>query len=540
MKRLVHLMRLLVIGGIFAQAVAQQGPQKPSSFLDPDHDVYFIELLDSIVEYTLGDAGDSSRLNLWIYEREGYPVVLKSYHYTWLSETHTYRLNERYENSYTVDGVPLLHAHYYYSWALDQWRGCDSEGCGKKYWEYDDQGNEIVRGQAYWDKNSRNWKRELEYRYAWDDHHNKVRTEQYGYDQYTGKWQGSSKWEHSYTADNKVWGYVDYLWDPSIDDWMARNKSVSYYPDAFTMCSDYFTWTGAVTGWELGGFEKIEIIPESLNEPEVTIRQYRYLDEENWRNSTRIEHSYDKNGNCLLMTYQMWDGVNNVWMNTNREVRTFNDRNQILTEEYYRWDKQKNRWLGGHPFISGPGKTIYTYDVFGNLMTYTHFEWDMGQDVWVGHDNYRIELSRNTDGQVSEELQYDWDPEENEGFAARKIVLNYLPDGRPDYQTKWAWENDLKEWRPVVRYFFFYAQTSQVRHVDENAMTVFPNPADDLIRVDGLSQPVLFELFNLQGQLVLQKQATDNQLDVSALPAGVYWLVLYQHFKVNRTKVVIY
>ena len=56
----------------------------------------------------------------------------------------------------------------------------------------------------------------------------------------------------------------------------------------------------------------------------------------------------------------------------------------------------------------------------------------------------------------------------------------------------------------------------------EHNVSLFPNPADDVFRIDGIV-PDETLIYNALGQLVKSVNAT-NEVSVSDLPAGVYLL----------------
>ena len=73
---------------------------------------------------------------------------------------------------------------------------------------------------------------------------------------------------------------------------------------------------------------------------------------------------------------------------------------------------------------------------------------------------------------------------------------------------------------------------NSVSNINNDSISVYPNPASGKIniRIDGMNNKVVFSLYNMLGQAVLQKaaiaddKATIHSVDVSTLPAGVYHL----------------
>lgn len=63
----------------------------------------------------------------------------------------------------------------------------------------------------------------------------------------------------------------------------------------------------------------------------------------------------------------------------------------------------------------------------------------------------------------------------------------------------------------------------------ESVVTIFPNPAGEKIRIETGEKFKTATVFSLDGKVVLQQQFLEtgiNELDISALPNGAYWLLL--------------
>jgi hypothetical protein len=55
---------------------------------------------------------------------------------------------------------------------------------------------------------------------------------------------------------------------------------------------------------------------------------------------------------------------------------------------------------------------------------------------------------------------------------------------------------------------------------------LFPNPATTTISIDGISTPSKAEVYDISGKLLLTKQLTNSQLDISNLAKGLYFIKL--------------
>ena len=71
--------------------------------------------------------------------------------------------------------------------------------------------------------------------------------------------------------------------------------------------------------------------------------------------------------------------------------------------------------------------------------------------------------------------------------------------------------------------YIAYFQYNDVEEVTATAFSVYPNPANDKIRVDGLRGGAEIRIFNIMGEEMMRKVVyDDNEIDVSCLPSGIY------------------
>jgi hypothetical protein len=66
----------------------------------------------------------------------------------------------------------------------------------------------------------------------------------------------------------------------------------------------------------------------------------------------------------------------------------------------------------------------------------------------------------------------------------------------------------------------------QTSNLDETLITVSPNPSINNLYIDGLVNSTLVTVYDLSGKIVLSKQLNGNQLDISMLEKGLYFIKL--------------
>lgn len=90
----------------------------------------------------------------------------------------------------------------------------------------------------------------------------------------------------------------------------------------------------------------------------------------------------------------------------------------------------------------------------------------------------------------------------------------------------------------------YHRDNTGLQNVAYNELKVYPNPSTGILYVDGAASAGLsFRLLSISGQLVVDKHLTDNAMDVSYLPQGLYFYAIkdsngnvVQRGKVNLVK----
>ena len=76
----------------------------------------------------------------------------------------------------------------------------------------------------------------------------------------------------------------------------------------------------------------------------------------------------------------------------------------------------------------------------------------------------------------------------------------------------------------------------------ENGLTIIPNPSNDKITISlpAITGNTQLSIFNVSGEKVLERQLTDTetQLDISALPRGVYFVRVQDEKMIEVMKLI--
>ena len=85
-----------------------------------------------------------------------------------------------------------------------------------------------------------------------------------------------------------------------------------------------------------------------------------------------------------------------------------------------------------------------------------------------------------------------------------------------------------------------YSNVVMIKVAGNTSITVYPNPANNIVTVSGLSQPGVLSIINYSGSTVLTTSANSSSIsfDVSRLPEGLY-VVRFSNSKININKKLV-
>jgi hypothetical protein len=73
--------------------------------------------------------------------------------------------------------------------------------------------------------------------------------------------------------------------------------------------------------------------------------------------------------------------------------------------------------------------------------------------------------------------------------------------------------------------FYLNDSNTAVADVQSSGWSIYPNPASDLLYINGLNnESATVTIFDVSGKIVINQSLTNNTIDVSSLPKGIYIL----------------
>lgn len=168
-------------------------------------------------------------------------------------------------------------------------------------------------------------------------------------------------------------------------------------------------------------------------------RYYNEWDGSAWANEARYLYEYDKDANCVLLTYQEYKYSSYYqyyyYSTQGRTIYLYNSNGYLETVidqdyDYGEWENSE-RW-------------DYTYNSSGNLISLTSQYWT--DDAWKNY--WRYLYTYNTKQLVTEEIYQNWNAGTWENYYRNTYTYNTSNNKTLMIHQLWgnsSWENDSKE-----------------------------------------------------------------------------------------------
>jgi len=191
-------------------------------------------------------------------------------------------------------------------------------------------------------------------------------------------------------------------------------------------------------------------------------------------------------------------------------------------------DGKAGLWLGnvddlfkmGTP--RGIGSTWKETQVNANIPSFPY--------LMQGYTNKKVLLSHNLNETVNFTLEIDFMAEGSfvKAFtipvkAGETVTFNF-PTG---FNAQWV--RTVTDKDCVATATFYYNinadDTNGIRQITDNELLVFPNPATDVLNIQGLKKPSKVLIYNISGNIV-RSEMVKSQLNISDLTQGLYFIKL--------------
>lgn len=499
-----------------------EGPEKPNFFIDPDYDTYFIDNLDSIVQFSYPFNTDPLRTKKWEYSWNG--KLRTSTNYFWEADESHYYLSGEFQFEYNLKGNPVYQSHFTNNWVSNFWLGCDMYGCGKKEWFYDEYDNQILKNQYLWSLHEKDWIIEEQWQDEYDERGNQTLEAHFNRDHYTNRWKGNYKNEYSYLPDNLLWANFVYGWNEKDQDWVFFLKILSSYPDNNTLNWTYYNFNDVDNSWDES--EKRKNITEYFPEEQIEVlisKRWNY-DSVKWINYTKTINHLNSKGISDQYEFYLWHPYDGYWIPMSRIDRDYDSQGRLSMEASFRWSTQDSTWLGENDNLSYFGKRTYTYNDQDKLVEFHQYDWNWQTKDWIGQTDGRIELAYNSKGEMTEEIRYNWDYSNYEWIPAIKTITDFDLSANVESQNIYIWNTNQQDFVKEKSYFYHYSSTSGIGQTLNSDLKIFPNPSDGIVNISGIIGTRDIKIYTINGRLLDSYTTDSDQINIHHLSPGVFIL----------------
>ena len=399
----------------------------------------------------------------------------------------------------------------------------------------------------------------------------------YDFNNTTKEFEGVDRTDFTFAADDvTLLIETSYTWNSTTKDWEFANKTEVEYDQngneigGSVYLMDNFTKTlylDKKTSFEydknnneiLAMVYSLSSITEKLepdtkteyvvNENGKVLQETYYVRHYDSNTSTyslitsnRLTFTYHTDGRIKSLLEENWDGPKGLWVGVRKEVNTFNEFDQNTIFDSYKWDTATETWI---PFY----QNVFSYPTTTASVGYNTFNiylWDTTNNIWL-HRRDAIS-TRDENGNLIKYMMMSWrattDTNGNQdgvwdgyvnfefthdlNFTSNQLLTFMSSNDHPNKvltMTGYKWLNGAWTVNDVATYYYSQQELSAVSQTLKEESKLFPNPAKDFITVksDRKSSNSIFELYNLQGSMVLSTVLTnDNKVSIEQLAKGAY------------------
>ena len=384
-----------------------------------------------------------------------------------------------------------------------------------------------------------------------------------------------TKRTYKYNADGFKTEYITHAWISEDEGWLNKMKNEWTINDDSTFIEKFvFKWDTTSEEW----LSSQKYSTHILQKQDSTILYNLDESTNSWIEQYKQIENYDDDDYSINYIQYKWD--NSSWVNNMRERSEFDANHNILDYCMESWSNFESEWR----ILWGAEKK---YDSVNHIIQHNQYlsgssivEKEYDFKVYLNYDSRGYKTSEyfykcspdNQEGWLVSKYEYDndsapeyiirylysWDTTTKVWSTSNKTDYTYTIEGDETSQivSKWSdsvfvnqrkweyefdnygnltyynfspWDENSKQWilNSETNYYYSALKPSGLIDIDiNNSCVVYPNPANEYFFLDLQEnlQNTSFQLFNMQGQLVLTKLISENfsLINIENLNRGIY------------------
>lgn len=240
---------------------------------------------------------------------------------------------EKGENLYNDNGMLTRQITYFWDYDTNDWYERV-----KYIFDYDAQGNEILREYSLKSDEKSPWEGQSKNVYRYDASRRIIYDEYFKFSK--GAWTNDTKKHYTFSPTGKSTSYTEYEWYDQSWKGVKRDSTTYNTDDSLKMQINY-RWDSDTNKWD--SWDKTEYEYTSRDSVNTETKKfYRFRDNqcEPWNFS-----SESRGPKSFAISQGMWDDASGSWTETSKQA-SYVDKDSYLVSEEYGWDREQNELVG--------------------------------------------------------------------------------------------------------------------------------------------------------------------------------------------------
>ncbi|MBE0640123.1 MAG: T9SS type A sorting domain-containing protein [Bacteroidales bacterium] len=434
------------------------------------------------------------------------------------------------------------------------------------YIPVDQRNGKFVKDSTYfynWDVLSLGWANVERYKVTERDQFgNYIRALTTAFDQESATWVNQKRRENNYYDSINPHYILGFIWDSKAENWKMsdsiyyntqRNPVISWYKiwdaNKFRFSQGrrvFYQYTENNLPFQYdtdnfdtlsGSWKKYQQVHFTHNENDLLHQQLLKLWKDNffWEDSLRTTYMYNNENHVGEVLQESWTDEG-AWENTRKTIQFYTGFGSPEEVIQLKWNGQTQGW-------DSLSYSYYTYDGQERPETIIQQKWDDYVNGWLNHSK-TMNFYDESGNRVSILQQY-WDAFGNFWVNLSNSAYSFDEDGNAIGFTYQFWDEDSEQWFNIYKdeSWWSFFEPASVQDASLPQISVFPIPALQFIQIDiqEFYTDCQLTIYNSNGIPVIRQSIVnpDQRIDVSALPAGMYFveLVVDGRFAVRKVMV---
>jgi hypothetical protein len=299
------------------------------------------------------------------------------------------------------------------------------------------------------------------------------------------------------------------------NSWNIVSKFINTYDlNNFLIKHEISNWNS--TRNKLVTHSKTEYTNNMIGKPIQELNYSWSLSSAKWNLASKTNNIYDSNSKRSESYTQVWKVNSNQFINSRGDKSSYNSNLKIDTWLFLKWDTMNKQWINEIQYI-------YKYDTLQNEILELQ-NWNINTLSWEKESLTKYSYDQNN--KVNLTIRYIWINNEWLETFRRKSTNSYDTNLNLINVIEEDWDFSTQTYTFSGKFDYFYSQyniISNTESEEKSSITISPNPCQDFITINGLTQSSQVSIFDLQSNQI-QVQKDNDKIDLSNINSGIYFL----------------